>query len=49
MENNGAASPQILVSCLSSRELNVGLETWLQSGVHNAKSRSMGFDIDKHH
>jgi hypothetical protein len=31
-----SGSPQIPVSCFSSRELNVGLETWLSRGVHNA-------------
>jgi len=35
-------SPQIPVSCFSSRKLNVGLETRLLRGLDNAKSRCMG-------
>jgi len=38
------ASPQIPVSCFSSRKLNVGLETWLSKGGSQRQITFMGAD-----
>ena len=38
-----------LFSCLSSRRLDVGLETWLVRGVSQRQIMFMRFDVDKHH